>query len=59
MGQVMDIFSPMWDEIPNSHFGSHFFDSLVSNQHIKNGYFEIIAQVQTTFRWHLFRSELD
>jgi hypothetical protein len=30
MGQVMDIFPPMWDEIPNSHFDSHFFDSLVS-----------------------------
>jgi len=25
----MDIFPPKWDEIPNSHFGSHFFDSLV------------------------------
>jgi hypothetical protein len=21
-------FSPKWDEIPNSHFGFHFFDSL-------------------------------
>ena len=25
----MDILRPKWDEIPNSHFGSHFFDSLV------------------------------
>jgi hypothetical protein len=30
MGQAMDIFPPKWDEIPNSYFGSHFFDSLVS-----------------------------
>jgi len=28
MGQDMDISQSKWDEIPNSHLGSHFFDSL-------------------------------
>jgi len=30
MGQDTSIFPPKWDEIPNSHFGFHFFDSFVS-----------------------------
>ena len=25
----MDIFPPKWDEMPNLHFGPHFFGSLV------------------------------
>ena len=29
MGQARHIFPSKWDEIPNSHFGFHFFDSFV------------------------------
>ena len=32
--------------------------SATTRQHMRNSYFEIIAQVQTTFPWHAFRSEL-
>ncbi len=36
----MDIFRPKWDEIPNAHFGFHFFDSLVLIPTLDGGFRE-------------------
>ena len=43
MGQAIVVFPSKWDEIPNSHFGSHFFDSLVSTSSFSTDVSGILA----------------